>query len=178
MGFSDIVVFIKASTLASIFSVAAVTFIYRFVDFSKGIFVIDWLLTNSFLLTTRGSFKYFLETVKRKALGGEKTLIYGAGRGGELLLRELLNNEGLKIQPIGFIDDDRLKSGRRLQGFPILGTFNDLDKLAKKYDANNLVISFNSIDDDKLNHIRRGCRRNNLALKKFSINVSDMDLEI
>jgi UDP-GlcNAc:undecaprenyl-phosphate GlcNAc-1-phosphate transferase len=178
MGFSDIVVFIKASTLASIFSVTAVTFIYRFVDFSKGIFVIDWLLTNSFLLATRGSFKYFLETVKRKTLGGEKTLIYGAGRGGELLLRELLNNEGLKIQPIGFIDDDRLKIGRRLQGFPILGTLNDLDKLAKKYDAGNLVISFNSIDDDKLNHIRQGCRRNNLALKKFSINVRDMDLEI
>ena len=39
MGSSDIVVFIKASSLATLLSVAAVTFIYRFIDFSKGIFI-------------------------------------------------------------------------------------------------------------------------------------------
>ncbi len=178
VGSSDIFVFVKASTLATILTVAAVTFIYRFVDFSKGIFVIDWLLTNTFLLATRGSFKFFLDTVKRRSLGGTKTLIYGAGRGGELLLRELLNNEGLRIQPIGFIDDDSLKTGRRLQGFPILGTFNDLDKLVKKYDVGSMVISFNSTNADKLSHIRKACRRHNLALKKFSINLGDVDLEI
>ena len=176
VGSSDIFVFVKASTLATILSVAAVTFIYRFVDFSKGIFVIDWLLTNTFLLATRGSFKFFLDTVKRKALGGDKTLIYGAGRGGELLLREILNNNRLKVQPIGFLDDDVLKTGKRLQGFPILGTFNDLDRLVRKYDIGNLLISFNSFDNDKLNHIRKACRKHNLTLKKFSINVTDIEL--
>ena len=176
VGSSDIFVFVKASTLATILTVAAVTFIYRFVDFSKGIFVIDWLLTNTFLLATRGSFKFFLDTVKRKALGGDKTLIYGAGRGGELLLREILNNKRLNVQPIGFLDDDVLKTGKRLQGFPILGTFNDLDRVAKKYDIGNLLISFNRHDEDKLNHIRKVCQKNNLKLKQFSINIKDIEL--
>lgn len=178
VGSSDIFVFVKASTLATLLSVAAVTFIYRFVDFSKGIFVIDWLLTNTFLLATRGSFKFFLDTVKRKSLGGEKTLIYGAGHGGELLLRELLNNNGLNMQPVGFIDDDGLKTGKRFQGFPIMGTFSDLDRLVRKHAIGNLLISFNSMDAEKLNRIREGCRRHNLTLKKFSINVRDIDLEI
>jgi UDP-GlcNAc:undecaprenyl-phosphate GlcNAc-1-phosphate transferase len=178
LGSSDIFVFVKASTLASLLSVAAVTFIYRFVDFSKGIFVIDWLLTNAFLLGTRGSFRYFLDTIKRKALGGDKALIYGAGRGGELLLRELLNNRKLNIQPIGFIDDDLLKTGKRLQGFPIFGTFKDLNTLTKQYDVGNLLMSFNKKGPDQLNNIKKFCRENNLVLKQFTINVTDVDLEI
>ncbi|CAB1065063.1 Undecaprenyl-phosphate alpha-N-acetylglucosaminyl 1-phosphate transferase (EC [Olavius sp. associated proteobacterium Delta 1] len=177
MGSSDIFVFVKASTLATILSVAAVTFIYRCTDFSKGIFVIDWLLTNALLLGTRGSFRFFLDTIKRKALGGEKALIYGAGRGGELLLRELLNNEKLNTQPIGFIDDDVLKTGKRLQGFPILGAFKDLETLMKKYNIGSLLISFNRKDSTKLNNIKKFCQENNLVLKQFSISVSDIDLE-
>jgi UDP-GlcNAc:undecaprenyl-phosphate GlcNAc-1-phosphate transferase len=178
MGSSDIVVFVKASSLATILSVAAVTFIYRFVDFSKGAFVIDWLLTNAFLLGTRGSFRYFIDTLKRKRLGGEKALIYGAGRGGELLLRELLNNEKLSIQPIGFIDDDQLKTGKRLQGFPILGTFDDLDRLAGKYDVGNLLISFDKRKPEKINKIKVFCRENNMVLKQFTISVHEIDLEL
>jgi len=178
MGSSDIFVLIKASTLATLLSVVAVTYIYRFTDFSKGIFLIDWLLTSAFLVGTRGSFRIFLDTIKRKTLGGEKALIYGAGRGGELLLRELLNNKNLKMQPVGFIDDDSLKIGKRLQGFPILGAFKDLDALLKKYGIGSLLISFNHKDPGQLLMLKRFCKLNNLHLKQFSINVADIDLEI
>ena len=178
MGSSDIFVLIKASTLATLLSVVAVTYIYRFTDFSKGIFLIDWLLTSAFLVGTRGSFRIFLDTIKRKTLGGEKALIYGAGPGGELLLRELLNNKNLKIQPVGFIDDDSLKIGKRLQGFPILGAFKDLDTLLKKYGIGSLLISFNHKDPEQLLMLKRFCKLNNLHLKQFSINVADIDLEI
>jgi len=176
MGSSDIFVFVKASTLASILSVAVVTFIYRFTDFSKGIFIIDWLLTNAFLLGTRGSFRFFIDTVKRKSLTGDKALIYGAGCGGELLLREILNNAKLNIEPIGFIDDDLLKTGKRLQGFPILGAFKDLEKLVKKYHIGSLLISFTHNDLEQLNSLKRICRENNLILKRFTISVTDIDL--
>lgn len=178
MGSSDIFVFIKASALASILSVAAVTFIYRFTDFSKGIFVIDWLLTNALLLGTRGSFRFFLDTLKLKSLGGEKSLIYGAGCGGELLLRELLNNRKLKIQPIGFIDDDLLKTGKRLQGFPILGGLQDIEMLRKKYNVDSLLISFNHNDPDQLNSLIKICQENNLILKQFSIRITDVVMDI
>jgi UDP-GlcNAc:undecaprenyl-phosphate GlcNAc-1-phosphate transferase len=72
MGSSDIVGYLKASSFATILSVAVVTFIYRFVDFSKGIFVIDWLLTTALLLGTRGSFRFFVDTLKHKTLSGER----------------------------------------------------------------------------------------------------------
>ena len=44
---SDVLVHLKASFLATLLSVAAVTYIYRFEDFSKGLFVVDWFLTTA-----------------------------------------------------------------------------------------------------------------------------------
>jgi UDP-GlcNAc:undecaprenyl-phosphate GlcNAc-1-phosphate transferase len=178
MDSSDIFAIVKASTLATLLSVVAVTFIYRFANFSKGVFIIDWLLTGALLLGTRGSFRIFLDTVKRKTMGGEKALIYGAGRGGELLLREILNNKKLNLQVVGFIDDDGLKVGKRIQGFPIIGAFKDLEVLMKKYEISSLLISFTHNDPDQLKKLKNICRENNLRLKQFTITVDDVDLQI
>ena len=82
------------------------------------------------------------------------------------------------MQPVGFIDDDSLKIGKRLQGFPILGAFKDLDALMKKYAIDSLLISFNHKDPGQLPILKRFCKLNNLHLKQFSINVTDIDLEI
>ena len=178
MSTTDVYAYVKASSLATIFSIVAVTFTYRFKDFSKGIFFIDWLLTTGLILGTRGSFRLFLEAIKRKSLFGDTVLIYGAGKGGEILLREILNNEKMKLKPVGFVDDDPLKAGKKLLGYPIFGTFNDLDYLCEKHKVGGLVISFREKDSNKHLNIKAFCRINNLFLKYFSIDLKDVDLEI
>ncbi len=55
-------------------------------------------------------------TARRSVTDGRRVLIYGAGDGGELLLRELRNNRELQLSPIGFLDDDPAKSGKVIQG--------------------------------------------------------------
>ncbi len=177
MSTNDVVVYIKASSFATILSVAAVSFIYRFEDFSKGIFVIDWFLTTGALLGTRGSFRFFVDAMKRRTLAGEKVLIYGAGRGGEILLREILNNKRHKIKPAGFIDDETLKGGKKIQGYPVLGTINDLESLLKKYMINGILISITHKDSKNFDIVKSFCRANGLFLKQFSISLLDVDLE-
>ncbi|MEW6672977.1 MAG: glycosyl transferase [Thermodesulfobacteriota bacterium] len=177
MSINDVGVYLKASTLASILSIAVVTYIFRFKDFSKGIFLIDWVLVAGLLLGSRGSFRLFMDTIKRKSLSGDTVLIYGAGRGGEILMRELLNNQQLKIKPLGFIDDDSMKTGKKLLGYPILGTFEELAALQKKLGFGGLLISFHHNDPDKLHQIIDFCRGNQLFLKKFAVHIDDVDLE-
>ena len=177
MSTDDVYVYLKGSIFASLLSVVAVTYIFRFEDFSKGIFIIDWLLTTGYLLGTRGSFRLFLDTIKRKTLSGDAVFIYGAGRGGEILLREILNNRQLNIKPVGFIDDDTLKTGKKLQGYPVLGSSSDIEGLSKKYPITGILVSFRNHDPDKLHSIKLFCEKNRLFLKRFSICFDDLDVE-
>lgn len=176
MSTNDVFVYLKASVVATLLSVVTVTFIYRFDDFSKGIFVIDWLLTTGLILGSRGSFRISLDTMKRKTLKGEPVLIYGAGRGGEILVREILNNKKREIKPVGFIDDDPLKFGKKLQGYPILGSFQEAELLVIKYRVRGMLISFNNRDSRNIDAVKEFCKANGLFLKWFFIDIEDVDL--
>ncbi|GAB6905551.1 Glycosyl transferase family 4 [Desulfosarcina cetonica] len=174
----DVFLYIRSSTVATLFAITAITILYRFQSFSKGVFIIDWLLTTVFFLGTRGSFRYFKETIKRKTVAGDPVLIYGAGQGGELLLREILNNKSLNINPIGFLDDDPLKAEKRIQGYPIFGNFDKLDELEKKHAIKGILLSFNGNgNQDAYRQAIRRCHDKGMFLKFFSIVLTDIDLE-
>lgn len=168
---------IKAAFVSSLLAYAVVTLAYRFSNFSKGVFLIDAMFTLAFLLFARGFFRILSDFVKRRTLVGERVVIYGAGRGGELLLREILNNPNLKLRPIGFIDDNSYKSGKQLQGFPIIGTFEDLPHLHAEYHFEGLVISFNGPRSAQA-HARAEafCAETGMSLKKFSIRLTRVGL--
>ena len=173
----DVFLYIRSSTLATILAITAATILYRFHDFSKGVFVIDWLLTTVFLLGTRGSFRLFTETMKRKTLAGDRVVIYGAGQGGELLMREILNNKALNLNPVGFLDDDPLKIGKKIQGYPIIGNFAQLPDLIARHGIQGVLLSFNGEpNQDACQAAARYCRKNSLYIKKFAIKLEPVDL--
>ena len=103
----DLIVFVKAVCSVQSLSVMAVLFAFRFEGFSRTVFLIDAILMFMFLAGSRMAFRLFRQVMPvSRGAGGRRVLIYGAGDGGELLLRELLNNRSLKYSPVGFIDDD------------------------------------------------------------------------
>jgi UDP-GlcNAc:undecaprenyl-phosphate GlcNAc-1-phosphate transferase len=178
---NDVFLYVRASLVGTLVSVAAITFIFRFKDFSKAVFIIDWLLMTCLLLGVRGSFRLFLETQKRKTLSGEKVVIYGAGRGGELLLREILNNKNLKVLPIGFVDDDAIKKGKKIQGYPIFGTFNEMAQIHQRHQVNGILISFNSANSQSQSACAAAvefCRKHGIFLKQFKIDLQEVDFNI
>jgi UDP-GlcNAc:undecaprenyl-phosphate GlcNAc-1-phosphate transferase len=173
----DIFDCIKAAFVASLLTYAMVTLAYRYSDFSKGIFLIDSMFTLAFLLFARGFFRLLSDFVKRRTLVGERIMIYGAGRGGELLLREILNNPHLKLKPVGFVDDDVFKAGKQLQGFPILGTFEDMKLLQEEHHIEGIVISFNGpMSVEAHAKARSHCQQAGLSLKKFNIRLTQVDV--
>jgi len=175
---NDVIDIVKASLLATILSIVAVTYIFRFQNFSKGIFVIDWILTTVLLLGTRSSFRLFTDAMQRRTLQGDKILIYGAGRGGEMLLREILNNKKLNVVPHGFIDDDALKKGKKIQGYPIVGTSKELDLIIDNENINGILVSFYPENSSHLDSLKETCREKGVFLKQFSIKLEELDLNI
>ena len=101
---SDLIVFAKAVMLSSVGSILVLLFAFRFVGFSRKVFIIDAISMFLLLAGSRMAFRLFRQLVPAVSKqNGRRVLIYGAGDGGELLLRELRNNRELRLAPIGFL---------------------------------------------------------------------------
>lgn len=92
-----------------------------------------------------------------------KTIIIGAGDAGNLLLRELRQNDSLNYKIVGFIDD--FKKDLMIGGYPILGTTEDLAKIKSKYNIESALIAISHVNQKDLRRIYDECVNNGLDTK-------------
>jgi UDP-GlcNAc:undecaprenyl-phosphate/decaprenyl-phosphate GlcNAc-1-phosphate transferase len=171
----DLIVFAKAVLLSSVLSVLAVLFAFRFEGFSRTIFIIDGLLMFMFLAGSRMAFRLFRQVIPVAKNGeGRRVLIYGAGDGGELLLRELLNNRGLKYSPVGFLDDDPAKNGKVIHGFKVYGGNGDLGSVCRQQDVDEVLISSSAMPEQRLQEILAFCRAQDIGVKRMRLTMEDL----
>lgn len=171
----DLIVFAKAVVLSSVMSVLAVLFAFRFEGFSRTIFIIDGLLMFMFLAGSRMAFRLFRQILPAPGAGdGRRVLIYGAGDGGELLLRELQNNRALKYAPVGFVDDDPAKSGKVIHGLKVYGGNGDLSAICRQHEVDEVLISSSRMTEDRLHEILGFCRKQEIVVKRMRITIEDL----
>ena len=171
----DLIVFVKAVIISSVLSVLAVLFAFRFEGFSRTIFIIDAVLMFMFLAGSRMAFRLFRQVLPVTHSGeGRRVLIYGAGDGGELLLRELLNNRALKYSPVGFLDDDPSKQGKLIHGLKVYSGNGDLAAVCRKKDVDELLISSSMMSEERLRTVQDICRNQNIAVKRMRITIEDL----
>jgi FlaA1/EpsC-like NDP-sugar epimerase len=84
-----------------------------------------------------------------------RVLIAGAGTAGQMIVREMLTNARLGLEPIGFIDDDATKLGHRLSNVPVLGILKDIPRLVRMYHAEVLVIAMPSAAGSTIRQVIR-----------------------
>lgn len=83
----------------------------------------------------------------------QRTLIYGAGQTGAYLVKRMLSDPDSPYLPVGLIDDDPLKRRLRLNNIPVLGTGQELARLAEKTQATALVLCIARADADFMRHV-------------------------
>lgn len=81
------------------------------------------------------------ELPRARAHEAARVLIYGAGKGGELTLRELRGNPALGKLAVGFIDDDAGRRGMTLHGVPVLGGLDQLENAVRDQRIEAIVLS-------------------------------------
>jgi FlaA1/EpsC-like NDP-sugar epimerase len=116
---------VAASTLALAVFFAGATATHLVEGVSRSILLIDALLT----LVTIGGLRLSIRVVAEARVRGISTtgsslrrvLVVGAGQAGTMVVREIRRNPQLRMAPIGFLDDDRAKHGKRVVGVPVLG---------------------------------------------------------
>lgn len=71
-------------------------------------------------------------------------LIVGAGDAGRLLAGDIISKEDSGLKIVGFVDDDELKKGIKIEGISVLGSLVDLPKLVKENEIEELIIALPS----------------------------------
>lgn len=171
----DLIVFVKAVVLSSIASVLVVLFAFRFEGFSRTVFLLDGLLMFMFLAGSRLAFRLFRQLLPAaNGRDGTRVLIYGAGDGGELLLREILNNRDLNYSPVGFLDDDPAKSGKVIHGLKVLAANGDLTAVCKQYEVDELLISSSKMSEERVQEIVLRCNEEEITVRRMRITIEEL----
>jgi UDP-GlcNAc:undecaprenyl-phosphate/decaprenyl-phosphate GlcNAc-1-phosphate transferase len=172
---SDLIVFAKAVMLSSVASLLVLLFAFRFQGFSRKVFVIDAVLMLLFLAGSRMAFRVFrqlLPAVSKR--NGRRVLIYGAGDGGELLLRELRNNRDLHLAPIGFLDDDPAKSGKVIHGLRVFGGNGDLSAVCTQHEVDEVVISSMKMTEERIQEVLQCCSERQITVRRMRITMEEL----
>ncbi|HEV2836786.1 MAG TPA: hypothetical protein VGW58_15825 [Pyrinomonadaceae bacterium] len=172
----DLILFAKAVALSSVGSLLVILFAFRFEGYSRKVFVIDAVLMLLFLAGSRMAFRLFRQLFPAVAASnGRRVLIYGAGDGGELLLRELRNNRELNLSPIGFLDDDPAKSGKVIHGLRVFGGNGDLGKVCTQHEVDEVVISSLKMSEARIQEVLQICADRNITVKRMRITMEELE---
>lgn len=77
----------------------------------------------------------------QRPTAGVRTLVFGAGDGGHQLIWSMIRDPQSPYVPVGLLDDNPSKRHLRISGVRVLGTREDLAKVAKDTNAGCLVVA-------------------------------------
>ena len=167
---------IKGLVLGMAGSVLFVLFVFRFERFSRGVFVIDALVAWFLLVGARAVTSGIDGYLRKARVRGARVLIYGAGRGGTLLVREILQNPHAGFLPVGFIDDDPQKMRLRLEGIPVLGARDELAAIVARHEIAELLISIRDVDSNRLAELLQLCNTLGVRVRRMRFSIDEVRL--
>jgi FlaA1/EpsC-like NDP-sugar epimerase len=109
-----------------------------------------------FLISYRVLVKYLFSYAKNYKMKKKSVVIFGAGDTGVATQRVLENDGQSNIQIVAFIDDDKKKGSKNLNGAPIM-TFAAFKELANVQPIDELIIASYSLPTKRKNEIVDFC---------------------
>ena len=174
-------------TIAIIISLISKDRIPLMVTILAGIMIL--ILCNGVRLGWRVLRRIIINIVCKEIENVKNVLIIGAGAGGALVSGEYKKYPNLCKRVVGFIDDDREKLGTYVNGIKVYGNRNNILKVAKEKNVDEIIIAIASIEKSALRELIESCKEAHVSVKimpgvsemidgKFSINkIRDIDLE-
>ena len=157
---------------ANLLAGSAVHLIMGFLGVNIGLNVniVAMILTMTFTIGIRVSFRLWRRGLSfipdmKKDKNKERVLIVGGGSAGDMILREILNSEYSKFNPVAIVDDDKMKVGRSILGVKILGTTDDVEKIVKEKYIDSIIIAMPSAANEAKAGIIEKCKRTGCKLK-------------
>ena len=95
----------------------------------------------------------------------QRVLVVGAGSAGQMIINELKENPQLKKVPVGIIDDDINKIGRRIHNVKILGNTSQVKEIVEKENVDEIILAMANVDKARKSEIINICKETKCKLK-------------
>jgi FlaA1/EpsC-like NDP-sugar epimerase len=163
----------QACVMSTILVMMIILTIHRFQGYSRAVFigdgVITFILAGGVRMLIRSFYEKDIESIKNIFSMDKdhltKVLIVGAGDAGEKILREIMDNDTLHYDVVGFVDDDIKKQGLTIHGVRVLGTVDSLPKIFKKESIQQILIAVPSASGEQVRRIVDACQHCNATYK-------------
>jgi UDP-GlcNAc:undecaprenyl-phosphate GlcNAc-1-phosphate transferase len=156
-GLRDLVRLVQAASVGTVAAVLVLLFLFRFEGYSRAVFILDWLLLVVLTGASRLSFRALSEILRPAGTDLRRVVIYGAGDGGVMVLREILNNRELGRTAVAFLDDDRTKHRTTILGVPVVGGCERLEEIVRSRSVAEVIVSSHKVPPERFSEIARRC---------------------
>lgn len=152
---------LAAVTISTLFA-SSLLFVFRLVDFSRGVLLVFYLATLVFLIGKYAFMRLVLRRFRSKGFNLKHVIVIGTGELARQYKRDIEEEPELGFHIRGFIGNLELLENKK----ECLGTFDELDRLLVSPDISEVVIA---LEPEEYSHIRNIifiCERNGV---KYSV---------
>ena len=134
----DISNIVRANVVGALIFISVVGYFRGFQDIPRSIFLIDLILTISFTAASRIAirliYSHLLNPKPYRIVLNTRVMIIGAGKTGEFICKQLLNDSKHRMEPVGFLDDNKKIHGQYIHGIKVKGSITSLPEHILDYD--------------------------------------------
>jgi FlaA1/EpsC-like NDP-sugar epimerase len=87
--------------------------------------------------------------------GRTPVIVYGAGEGGYRAVTAMQSLDSGPYRPVAFIDDDPHKRSRRVGNVRVEGTIDDLERIAERFEAREVLLAMPSATGPELHRLHQ-----------------------
>lgn len=177
---SELILIVKAVT-GSIVATGIIVSIFTLQPPFLRLYFITWMMHLLLIGGSRLSWRIFKKTFISKEGEKKPTLIVGGGRGGSLLIRQMMNTPYMGMEPVLVVDDDPNKQKMSIaSGVKVQGYITDIPDLVKKFNIKKIIIAIPTLSQQRLREINKLCEAENVEVFKMPNieNVMSGEIEV
>jgi FlaA1/EpsC-like NDP-sugar epimerase len=170
----DLMRIVKAVTSGAVVSATLIFILTRLEGVPRSVFILDGIL----LVLLLGGPRFIYRWIKDRHLyhwatdqglsangDSKNALIIGAGKAGEMLVRDLLREQTGPYRPVAFMDDNTGKIGKEIHGIPVTGTCDEIPGAISRLGIDLIIIALPSATSSQIRRIVEICETTGLPFR-------------
>ena len=160
----------RAAFIGTLVIVLTLFIVFRLVGIPRSVAILYPMFLIFFLGAPRLGYRFWkdhglnLRTLFQSAKAtGPRVMVIGAGRGGDMLIREMLRTGS--YHPVGILDDDPSIKRAEIHGIKILGSIDKLSRYADELAIDHVMIAIPSATSTEMQRIVNICNDVNIPVR-------------